>query len=69
MDPNNRILCHATVDSVSDCTWEVTVWGESPFDVTRIYTLTAKDDNSAAFEGIERFTAEMEDVRAGKSKD
>jgi len=54
---------------VSDCTWEVTVWGESPFDVTRIYTLTAKDDNSAAFEGIERFTAEMEDVRAGKSKD
>jgi hypothetical protein len=69
MDGNARILCHATVDHVLDCTWDVTVWGERPFDATRNYTLTAKDDNSAAFEGIRRFTAEMEALRDGKTKD
>ena len=66
---NSRILCKATVDQVADCTWEVTVWGEAPFDVTRNYTIHAKDDNSAAFEGISRFTAEMEALRAGETKD
>jgi hypothetical protein len=69
MDEKPRVLCHATVDHVLDCVWDVVVWGEKPFDVTRNYTLIAKDDNSAAFEGIRRFTAEMEALRDGETKD
>ena len=69
MTPDGRVLCQATVDAVSEFVWEVTVWGQKPFDVTRIYTITAKDDNSAAFDGIGRFTAEMEQLRDASSKD
>jgi hypothetical protein len=42
---------------------EVKVWGEKPFDHERIYTIKAKDDNSAAQEGLRLFVEEMENLR------
>lgn len=35
--------------------FRVEVWGKEPNDYVRIYEIHAKDDKSAAFEGIERF--------------
>jgi hypothetical protein len=66
---NQRILCQATVDKLADFTWEVYVWGQTSFDQTRTYTLNAKDDNSAALEGIRIFTEEMENLRDADSKE
>jgi hypothetical protein len=64
-----RINCQATVEKLADFTWEVTVWGLAPFDRTRIYTLAEKDDNSAAWEGIRRFTEEMEALHDMNTED
>ena len=64
-----RINCQATVEKLADFTWEVTVWGIAPFDRTRIYTLAEKDDNSAAWEGIRRFTEEMEALHDMNTED
>ena len=65
----SRVLCQATVDKLADFTWEVTVWGLAPFDRTRTYTLNAKDDNSAAREGMRLFTDEMEALRGTNIED
>lgn len=54
---SERILAQATVDDLGQGNWSVEVNGH---DHRRIYTLRAKDDKTAAFEGIERFTEEME---------
>lgn len=35
--------------------FRVEVWGKDPNDYVRIYEIHAKDDKTAAFEGIERF--------------
>lgn len=56
----NRILAQATVDDLGQGNWSVEVNGQPPHDHRRVYTLRAKDDKTAAFEGIERFTEEME---------
>ena len=64
-----RINCQATVEKLADFTWEVMVWGLAPFERTRIYTLAEKDDNSAAWEGIRRFTEEMEALHDMNTED
>lgn len=46
--------------------FRVEVWGNSPFDYVRIYRISAKDDNTAAFEGLRRFEEEMEAMFANK---
>lgn len=60
------ILASATVDMVRGgvpAHWEVTVWGQEPFDHRRVYTLKANTDNVAACEGIRLFVDEMESLR------
>lgn len=56
----SRILCSATVEDLGRMTWLVEVTGISPFDYRRTYTIKAKDDNSAAKEGIDLFVEEAE---------
>ena len=58
----NRILASCTVDGLGGMQHEVKVWGEKPFDHERIYTIKAKDDNSAAQEGMRLFVEEMENL-------
>lgn len=63
MEASGRILAKATVDMIKfgpEPTWEVTVWGEPPFDRRRTYTLKAKTDNIAAEKSIDLFVEEME---------
>jgi len=48
--------------------WEVTVWGEPPFDSIRIYTLEKKTDTLAAQEGIRQFVEEMENLSESSLK-
>lgn len=55
-----RILCSATVEDLGSMTWLVEVTGVSPFDHSRTYTIKAKDDNSAAMEGIDLYVEEAE---------
>ena len=53
----------ATADLVlggSVPTWEVEVWGDSPNNRRRTYVIQAKDEGTAAFEGIRQFGEEME---------
>ena len=72
MDTEDRILVKATVDLLEEAPvpiWEVTVWGEPPFDYHRLYTLQAKTDNNAAHEGIRLFTEEMENLREAPVRD
>jgi DNA-directed RNA polymerase subunit L len=60
---DDRILASCTVDELGNMQHEVKVWGEKPFDHKRIYTIKAKDDNSAAQEGLRLFVEEMENLR------
>jgi hypothetical protein len=50
-------------------TWDVSVWGEEPHSHRRNYTLRAKTDNDAAFEGIRLFVEEMETLDSVKGED
>ena len=52
-----RATCY--VDDLGQRQFSVTVWGEPPHDSRRTYTIAAKDDNSAAHEGIRLFCEEM----------
>ena len=60
------VLASAIVDVIKPATpaaqglFRVTVWGQPPYDQTRIYEITANSDTSAAQQGIDRFVAEME---------
>jgi len=74
----NRILAQATVELIEErgyggiaptSFWEVTVWGQPPYDSRRTYTLEAKTDNNAAQEGIRLFVEEMENLRDANIKD
>jgi hypothetical protein len=63
---DERILASATVDIIRQgipALWEVTVWGQPPFDHRRVYTLKANTDNIAAKQGIDLFVEEMEAIR------
>jgi hypothetical protein len=58
-----QVLCDATVDLVSKVQrpwlFRVTVVGKPPHEECRVYEIAAKDDNTAAFKGIDRFVKEM----------
>ncbi len=69
MDNENRVRASCTVDDLGHRQFEVRVWGEKPFDHERTYTLGAKDDNSAAQEGLRLFVEEMECLRDAQMKD
>ena len=47
--------------------FKVTVYGKEPHDYVRIYEISAKSDDRAAREGLERFVSEIEELL--KSKD
>ena len=65
------VLASATVDILLPATpikqgeFKVTVWGQEPYDQTRIYEITAKNDTVAAQQGIQRFVNEMEPLPKG----
>lgn len=45
--------------------WEVQVWGGPGYeDYRRTYQIEAKDDNTAAFDGIQRFVEEMQAIES-----
>jgi hypothetical protein len=59
-----RVLCQATVDLIS-CVqrpylFKVTVTGQPPHDITRVYDIAAVSDDAAARLGIDTFVKEME---------
>jgi hypothetical protein len=64
-----RVNASCTVDDLGQRQFEVRVWGEAPFDHERTYTLSAKDDNSAAEEGLRLFCDEMECLRDAEAKE
>ena len=61
-----RILANAVVDVLKPATpqrighFKVEVWGRSPYDYVRIYEIMAKNETTAAQQGIARFVKEME---------
>lgn len=65
------ILANAIVDAVRPATpqkiglFKVTVWGKPPYDQTRVYEIMAKNETSAAQQGIGRFVKEMESLPDG----
>ena len=64
-----RVNASCTVEDLGRRQFEVKVWGEEPFDHERAYTLEAKDDNSAAKEGLRLFCDEMECLRDTETKE
>jgi hypothetical protein len=56
-------LCEATVDLISKrqrpWLFRVTVVGKPPHAERRVYEIAAKDDNTAAMTGIDRFVKEF----------
>jgi len=58
------VLASAIVDVIHPTTplalglFKVTVWGEEPYNFTRVYEISAKSDNMAAQQGIRRFETE-----------
>ena len=59
-----RVLCDAVVDLISRVQrpylFRVTVTGLPPHVATRVYHISAKNDNSAAMKGLSLFVKEME---------
>jgi hypothetical protein len=53
------VRCSCYVDVISEDQRLVTVTGQPPHAHVRIYTIDAKDDKIAAFEGLYRFESEM----------
>ena len=64
-----RVNASCTVEDLGQKQFEIEVWGEVPFDHKRTYTLNAKDDNSAAEEGLRLFCDEMECLRSAETKE
>lgn len=54
-----EVLRQATPASKELSTYRVEVWGEPPTDFVRIYTIKAKDEASAAREGLDTFVEEI----------
>lgn len=44
--------------------FRVECWGKSPHDYVRIYDITAKNEDVAAREGLDRFVKEIEELIA-----
>lgn len=66
---DNRVKASCTVEDLGGMNYEVTVWGEQPFDHDRVYTLKATSDNTAAQEGLRLFVEEMECLRDAVMKE
>lgn len=68
------ILANATVDVIDAPPahgqglgkFKVEVWGREPHDYVRIYEITARDDNMAAREGLDRFVEDISALIANK---
>lgn len=62
------VLANAVVDVIKPSNpnnlgvFKVEVWGRDPYDYTRTYEITAKNDTMAAQQGIARFVKEMEQL-------
>lgn len=60
----SRVLASAVLEELpsesDDPLWRVTVNGLPPHAFERIYKIYGADQSKVAFEGIERFTKEME---------
>ena len=62
-----RVFCNAIVDVIDAPPahghglgkFKVEVWGKEPHDYVRIYEISARDDNMAAREGLDRFVEEI----------
>lgn len=65
----DRVNASCTVDDLGGMQYEVNVWGQPPYDHTRVYTLKATSDNNAAQEGLRLFVEEMECLRDAEAKD
>jgi hypothetical protein len=65
-DECTMILANAVVDLVSEgpnlSTFKVEVWGSEPHDYVRTYEILAKDEDSAAREGLDTFVSEITDL-------
>jgi hypothetical protein len=59
-----RVLCQATVDLISRVQrpywFKVTVTGQPPHAITRVYDIAASSDDAAARLGIDTFVKEMD---------
>lgn len=57
------IFANAVVDLISEGislnTFKVEVWGKEPHDFVRTYEILAKDEDSAAREGLDTFVSEI----------
>jgi len=68
------IYCSAVVDVIDAPPahgqglgkFRVEVWGRQPHDYVRIYEISAKDDNLAAREGLDRFVDEISKLLESK---
>lgn len=66
----SQVLASAIVDVIRPATplrlgvFKVTVWGFPPHDQDRIYEIVAKNDTTAAQQGIDRFVKEMQALPA-----
>ena len=63
----DMIYCNAIVDTVEPPPahgqglgkFRVECWGKPPNDFVRVYTISAKDENGAAREGIDKFVSDI----------
>ena len=55
-----RVRASAIVDNLPSGMFKVTVTGLPPYAEQRVYTLSARDDNSAAMTGIGYFVNAMQ---------
>lgn len=68
------IYANAVVDAINEPPahghglglFKVTVWGKEPNDYVRTYEISAKTDNIAAREGLDRFVEEITRLLEGK---
>lgn len=64
------ILANAVVDVIKPATpqrighFKVEVWGKAPHDYVRTYEILAKNETTAAQQGIARFVKEIEALTA-----
>lgn len=55
-----RVLCSCFVDYVDNMQYDVTVWGQPPYDHRRVYSLKGVSDDAVAKEGLRLFEDEMQ---------
>jgi len=76
LDWNNNDLCkcnrrcdrRAAAHGKGLGKFKVTVYGREPHDYVRIYNISAKSDDAAAREGLDKFVNDIEELLVRKSK-